>query len=127
MWTNSKGFGILPDMAANTTPTPEAVEFGQHLMALYEKAGGPSFGMMSRTIAKGSGIEIVDQTLSNWHKGRIDPRKVGWEKLRAVVRFYGCTPVDLGPVAAAELARLDDLMASDQQFAWSRCTVLVAA
>lgn len=113
-------------MAANT-PDTEAIEFGEHLTRLREVDGNPSFGVMARTILVNTGISIVDQTLGNYHAGRTNPRKVRREVLKAIVRFYGCTPSDLGPVAAAELAALSDLTASDEVFARSGCSSQTAA
>lgn len=100
-------------MAATTTP---AAEFGQHLTALHQAAGEPSYGVISRTILINAGITISDQSIGNYHQGKTDPRKVRRDVLKALCRFYGCTAVDLGPVAAAEVASLADLMASDERF-----------
>lgn len=104
---------------AATHHTPEAVEFGEHLTALRVAAGGPSYGVMSRTILVNAGITVSDQTLGNYHDGKTDPRRVAPHLLKAIQRFYGCESADLGAVAAAELASLADLMASDLPFSRS--------
>ena len=112
-----------------TTPDPEAEEFGQHLTRLREASGRPSFGVMSRTILMNTGLTIVDQTLGNYHAGRTNPRSVRRDVLRAIVRFYGCQSADLGPVAAAELAALEELTSSDEVFVrsgWLRETAGLA-
>lgn len=106
-------------MAADRHPTQAAVEFGDHLQRLYERDGRPSFGVMSRTILLSGRVSVSDQQLGNYHAGRSDPRKVRVEVLVALCRFYGCTPTDLGPVAAAEIAAVKDLTSSDEVFARS--------
>ena len=105
-------------MAADRHPSPEAIEFGEHLHLLYEAAGKPSFGAIHRTILLNTNgrISVSDQQLGNYHAGKSDPRKVRVEVLVALCRFYGCTSADLGPVAAAEIAAVLDLTSSDEVF-----------
>lgn len=107
----------MRDMAPRT-PTQQAVEFGEHLTRLYEEAGRPSFGVMSRTILLGTNgtVSVTDQQLGNYHAGKTDPRKMRVEVLRALQRFYGCASAELGPVAAAEIAAMVDLASCDDVF-----------
>lgn len=102
-------------------PTTQAVEFGDHLTALHDAAGKPSFGVISRTIFLNTNgrVQVSDQQIGLYHKGRTDPGGVRVEVLIALCRFYGCQPADLGPVAAAEIAVLTDLTSSDEPFARS--------
>lgn len=103
---------------AQRTPTHQAIEFGEHLTALYEDAGRPSFGRMSRTILMGTRgtVSVSDQQLANYHAGKSDPAKVRVEVLVALRRFYGCEAAALGPVAAAEIASIMDLTSTDEAF-----------
>lgn len=108
---------------ADRHPTPEAVEFGEHLTALYEADGRPSFGVMHRTIYLGTQgrVSISDQQLGNYHAGRTDPRKVRDTVLKALCRFYGCEAAALGPVAAAEIAAMEFVASSDEPFSRRTC------
>lgn len=105
-------------MAADRRPTPEAIEFGEHLTALHDADGHPSFGSIARTILVGTNgdISVSDQQIGNYHAGRTDPRLVRAPVLYALCRFYDCQPSALGPVAAAEIAAMLALTASDQAF-----------
>ena len=117
---------------ADRTPTPEAIEFGQHLTALHKAAGEPSFGVLHRTIllnTRGT-ISVTDQQIGNYHAGKTDPRKVRVGVLIALCRFYGCEPTDLGPVAAAEIAAVMEITSDDRPFlrsGWLRETAGHAA
>ena len=106
---------------ADRHPTPEAVEFGDHLTALHEADGRPSFGVMSRTILINTDgrVSVSDQQLGNYHKGRTDPRGVRVEVLVALCRFYDCAAVALGPVAAAEIAAMLALTSNGEPFSRS--------
>jgi hypothetical protein len=110
---------------APRTPTQQAIEFGEHLTKLHKADGEPSFGVMSRTIllATDGHLSVSDQQLGNMHKGKTDPTKCRVEVLIALCRFYGVPSAALGPVAAAEIAAVTDLTASDQAFARTRCRV----
>jgi hypothetical protein len=95
--------GNIVGMARRAADLTAAVELGQCLTVLHERAGSPKFPKMAKDFYKDYGHDISDEQLREMHNGKRNPASVAIEVLVDLTVYYGCSPRELGSVAEERL------------------------
>lgn len=93
-----------------------ANELGLRLTELHAQHQEPKFDRMAKDFYRDYTVDVSGEQLRKMHKGLVDPNSVAVEVLAGLTVYYGCSPRELGPVAAERLNWLRTLDMSDWQW-----------
>lgn len=108
------------------TGRDDAATFGANLRAAHEGCGSPSFRKLERIAWQwlGEGA-LTNQTISNYHAGKVSPEKADLSLVRLLAGLYGVDVRALSPTIAERMERHDRLR--EVQILGSGCFREVAA
>lgn len=97
-----------------------AKQVGAKLQRHRKKAGDPSYAALAKRIYLESGglVDVSDQTISNYHAGKIAPAAMTLETVEWLAKLYGCKVDALSEVCArrsALILRYQHLVADLQE------------
>lgn len=99
-----------------------AEEFGRRLEQARVAAGAPSYRSLEREAIRALGFGPSNQTISNYHHGKVDPARASLELVVWLASRYGVALSDLSPVVAERFHGARDVL-----IASTGCSVLLAA
>lgn len=92
------------------TTEDTATEFGRRLEAARVAAGTPSFRSLEREVIRDLGYGPSNQTIANYHNGKVDPASARLELVVWLADRYGVRLSDLSETVAERFHGARDLL-----------------
>lgn len=102
----------------------DAEQFGRNLTAAWQAAGSPSFRSLEREVIRDMGHGPSNQTIANYHNGKVTPESARLELVVWLAERYGVRLADLSETVAERFHGARDLLVRSS--GWLRRPQLVA-